>query len=105
MELRQIETTNHNVVLELSGNFDADGSQAALPHIDQLISNDKYQDVELDLKGVSFVDSSGVGAIVYLYKRLVEKQRNMHLENVRGQPLEIFELLRINKAIPVNAKA
>ncbi len=104
MELRKVNANNTILTVLLSGDLDANGSKEALPHIDQIIAEDHHPEIEIDLKHVSFIDSSGIGAIVYLYKRLVEKQRNMRIENAQGQPLEIITLLRINQAISVNAK-
>ncbi|NOI82710.1 STAS domain-containing protein [Vibrio tubiashii] len=104
MELRKIDTNDTIVTWVINGNLDADGSRHAQPHIDEIIAENSSREIEIDFSQVQFLDSSGVGAIVYLYKRLVERQRNMRIENVSGQPLEIMNLLRINQAIPVNSQ-
>ncbi|OAJ96297.1 STAS domain-containing protein [Vibrio bivalvicida] len=104
MELRKIETNDTIITWVINGNLDANGSRHAQPHIDEILSEDSSREIEIDFSQVQFLDSSGVGAIVYLYKRLVERQRNMRIENVSGQPLEIMNLLRINQAIPVNSQ-
>ncbi|MCZ4294181.1 STAS domain-containing protein [Vibrio sinaloensis] len=104
MELRKIQASETIDTLIINGNLDADGSRFAQPHIDQIIAEDSGRDVEIDFSHVQFLDSSGVGAIVYLYKRLIERQRNMRIENASGQPLEIINLLRISQAIPVNSQ-
>ncbi|WP_047043946.1 STAS domain-containing protein [Vibrio mexicanus] len=105
MELRKVEANDSILTLMISGNLDAEGSRSAQPAIDDVISNDQHNEVELDFRDVQFLDSSGVGALVYLYKRLIERERNMRIENVTGQPLEIINLLRIGQAIPVNSRA
>lgn len=104
MELRQIETSQTVLTLLLTGDLDANGSKKALPHIDRVLSEDQHREIEVDMKHVAFLDSSGVGAIVYFYKRLVEKDRELRITNACGQPLEIFSLLRIGNAIPINKK-
>ncbi|EME0157591.1 STAS domain-containing protein [Vibrio vulnificus] len=104
MELNTLDLNQQTLTLSIVGNFDAHGSRQAQIHIDELINNDRHTDIEVDMSGVEFLDSSGIGAIVYLYKRLVERERTMRIENVRGQPLEIISLLRIDHAIPVNSK-
>ncbi|MBY6197878.1 STAS domain-containing protein [Vibrio hangzhouensis] len=105
MELLRAEANNHTLKVELFGDFDARGSRDAQSQIDDIIHNDWHQEIEIDLRQVRFMDSSGIGAIVYLYKRLVERERRMRLENVTGQPLQIIQLLRIGQAIPVNTHA
>ncbi|MCE0493728.1 STAS domain-containing protein [Vibrio salinus] len=79
-------TYNDNTItLIFSGNLDADGSQSALPQLDKVIANPEFNEIEVELTNVTFLDSSGVGAIVYLYKRLIAKERSMRIENVSGQ--------------------
>ena len=105
MELRKIELNNTTLTLSIFGNLDAIGSRDVQTDIDDVISNDSHPEIEIDFSQVEFLDSSGVGAIVYMFKRLTERERNMRLENVKGQPLEIMNLLRIGHAIPVNSKS
>ncbi|GAL25624.1 MULTISPECIES: STAS domain-containing protein [Vibrio] len=105
MELLRAEMSNHTLQVKVYGDFDARGSRNAQPEIDDIIHNDQHSEIEIDLEQVRFMDSSGIGAIVYLYKRLVERERKMRLENVTGQPLQIIKLLRIGQAIPVNTHA
>ncbi|MFA0439316.1 anti-anti-sigma factor [Vibrio sp. 10N.286.49.C2] len=103
MELLKAEANNNQTLhVQLFGDFDAKGSREAQTEIDHIIHNDGHHEVEVDLKQVHFMDSSGIGAIVYLYKRLVERERVMRIENATGQPLQIMKLLRIGQAIPIN---
>lgn len=104
MELRNIETNNTITTWTIDGNLDCDSAKNVQPHIDAILEQNISTDIEVDFRQVQFLDSSGVGALVYLYKRLVERERTMRIENVTGQPLEIMTLLRINQAIPVNSQ-
>ncbi|CAH0536165.1 STAS domain-containing protein [Vibrio marisflavi] len=104
MELQTTQATDNLLTLSINGSLDAEGSRHAQPHIDEVIALENFTDVELDFRNVCFLDSSGVGALVYLYKRLIERKRNMRIENVKGQPLEIINLLRIGQAIPINSQ-
>ena len=47
----------------------------------------------------SFI-SSGIGAIVFLYKRIEKKNHQLSLLNVTGQPFKLMNLLRVDKTIP-----
>ena len=104
MELRKIDLNTTTLTLSIFGDLDAAGSRHAQTDIDDVISNYGHKEIEVDFREVQFLDSSGIGAIVYMFKRLTERERNMRLENVSGQPLEIMNLLRIGHAIPVNSK-
>lgn len=48
------------------------------------------EDVVLDLGRVRFIDSSGIGAIVFLFKRLTARERKLSVTNVQGQPMRLF---------------
>lgn len=49
--------------------------------------------VEVDMGGVEFMDSSGVGLLVGLHKRLGGGQKRVHLINTRAPLRNIFKLL------------
>ena len=93
---------NGDLIIRAKGEFDALASEKARSELEE-ISNDKTLiNVIFDLTDVTFIDSSGIGAIVFLYKRLISSNCTFHLSGVQGQPRELFELLRINKAIPTS---
>ncbi|WP_370978447.1 STAS domain-containing protein [Agaribacterium sp. ZY112] len=89
------------VHIKLSGEFDAGGCKEIRKELEQLVSDHVGKELELDLSQVSFIDSSGIGAIVFLYKRMLENNGGVKLKNVHGQPKELITLLRVDKAIHV----
>lgn len=52
-------------------------------------------DVELDVAQVTFMDSSGVGGLVYLYKRLQAEGRSLMVRGLSGQPRQLLEHLSV----------
>ncbi len=55
--------------------------------------------VEVDLSRLRMVDSSGVGALVSLYKRVRAQGGNVTVTGLRDQPLAIFRLLRLDRVM------
>ena len=90
---------NQDQVVSLNGDFDVTSVGSAKPLFEDLAVNGS--DVVVDLSGVRFIDSSGIGALVFLYKRLVAQQHNMVLLGVTGQPKELLDILKITNTIPV----
>jgi anti-sigma B factor antagonist len=78
---------------ELDDDLDAAYVSRVRPHIDRLAQAD--EDVVLDLSKVEFVDSSGLGALVFLHKRLVSKGHKLRVVGLRGQPLQLFTNLHL----------
>ena len=95
-------TSDGNALLHLKGEFDAPGTQSVRNQLEAVVELDQHEHVVLDLSHVIFIDSSGVGAIVFLFKRLKQQNRSLEIIGVQGQPRELFELLRIHKAIPTH---
>lgn len=102
MRLERIITECEDLVLTLYGEFDALGSAEIRDELESVVAQSSPEHVFLDLQNVVFIDSSGVGAIVFLYKRLRENSRQLKITGAHGQPRELLELLRIHKAIPVS---
>ena len=102
MKLVHSETPDQALLIEFSGEMDAAGCADIRPELEQILSTSEQKTVVLDLADVSFIDSSGIGVIVFLYKRFKSRSQALEIVNVQGQPRELIELLRIGSAIPVH---
>jgi anti-sigma B factor antagonist len=91
------EDADDQVTLTLKGNLDALTAPDLRPTIDELVSNRKIK-VVFDLKNLTLIDSSGVGAIVSLFKRVRLLGGDVKIACLANQPKEIFRLLRLDRA-------
>jgi anti-sigma B factor antagonist len=57
--------------------------------------------VVLDVEHLIEIDSSGIGAIVSLLKRMRMKKGDVRLLRLRGDVKRLFELLRIDRSMEV----
>ncbi len=87
---------NGLTVLRIEGSLDAMSTPELRPTIEELIA-DRVPKVAVDLSGLRLIDSSGVGAIVSLYKRMRAQQCEVSVRGLRDQPLAIFRLLRLDR--------
>ena len=55
--------------------------------------------VEVDLSSLRMLDSSGVGTLVSLYKRVRAQGGEVVIVGLRDQPLAIFRLLRLDRVM------
>ena len=101
MELETKQFENSELLLLLHGDFDAQGTQEIRQSLKNVVDNPEPKSIVLDIGGVSFIDSSGVGAIVFLFKQLKVQGRKMRITAANGQPAELLQMLRVNKAIPI----
>lgn len=58
--------------------------------------------VELDLEKVDFIDSSGVGALLGVYKRLPGDEPNVRLKRVQAPVQSVIELLRLHRIFDIS---
>jgi anti-sigma B factor antagonist len=94
-----VSTINAGVVrLAVEGELDAVTVPDLRKEIDKLASGAPKR-VEIDLSSLRMVDSSGVGAIVSLYKRVRGQGGEVVVTGLRDQPLAIFRLLRLDRVM------
>lgn len=92
--------TNGVTVFALKGNLDALTAPSLKKEIEALLAARKIQ-VVFDLQALELIDSSGVGAIVSLFKRVRQLQGDVKIARLSGQPAEIFKLLRLDRAFEI----
>jgi anti-sigma B factor antagonist len=93
----QKDTRGDVVLLTLKGNLDALTAPELRPTIDEIVATRQLK-VVFDLFELTLVDSSGVGAIVSLFKRVRMLGGDVKIARLANQPKEIFRLLRLDRA-------
>ena len=92
-----ISTTDAGITrLAIEGELDAVTVSDLRADIEKLLSG-RPKRVEVDLSSLRMVDSSGVGALVSLYKRVRAQGGNVVIKGIRDQPLAIFQLLKLDR--------
>ena len=94
------EDTGDLTVLRISGSLDALSTPELRPTIDALVA-EKRPSITVDLSHLRLIDSSGVGAIVSLYKRMRALGAKVEVVGLREQPLAIFRLLRLDRIFTI----
>jgi anti-sigma B factor antagonist len=89
-----------DTVLHISGSLDALSTPELRPVIEALVS-ERRSLVTVDLSELRLIDSSGVGAIVSLYKRMKAVGSKVDVVGLKDQPLAIFRLLRLDRVFTI----
>lgn len=90
-------------ILHIRGELDALSAADLRPALDRVVE-DQRKDVTLDLSELRLVDSSGVGALVSLYKRVRAAGGQVVFHGVTAQPLVIFKLLRLDVVFEIQGQ-
>jgi anti-sigma B factor antagonist len=82
--------------LQIDGALDALTARDVRPIFDQVVA-DKPKLVTIALEGLTLIDSSGVGAIVSLFKRVKAEGGQVVVVGAREQPLAVLKLLKLDR--------
>jgi anti-sigma B factor antagonist len=91
-----VERSNDETKLSIRGSLDINSAPALAEEIDKVVAT-RPGKVVVDLAGLDLIDSSGVAALVKLYKGVRGGGGAITIIGARDQPLAIFKLLRMDK--------
>jgi len=92
----EVKNIDDETTLVVRGSLDINSAPALSEEIDRIVAN-RPAKVVVDLAPLDLIDSSGVAALVKLYKAVRAIGGDVAITGARDQPLAIFKLLRMDK--------
>jgi anti-sigma B factor antagonist len=92
----EVQRTAEETTLMVRGSLDINSAPALSEEIDKIVATRPTR-VVVDLSMLDLIDSSGVAALVKLYKGVRNASGALAITGARDQPLAIFKLLRMDK--------
>jgi len=86
--------------LSFEGALDASGTLAAQTEAELALR--RGVGIVADLGGVEFLDPSGIGLLVFLFKRQKAAELPFRIVGVHGQPARLLRQLRLERALGVS---
>lgn len=93
MEISQREK-NSIVILDIQGEIDLYNAPEIKDTIQKLIEAQKYN-IIINLEKVSYIDSSGIGALISSLSNLKKYQGGLKIINVFASVKKVFELTKL----------
>lgn len=87
---------SEEITLTIRGSLDINSAPALSEEIEKIVATRPAR-VMVDLAALDLIDSSGVAALVKLYKGVRGAGGTLKFAGARDQPLAIFKLLRMDK--------
>ncbi len=75
--------------------FELDGDGVRCGGAEVIRRADRSRDIVVDLARVTRLDSSGIGLLVHLQKRSIERRAQFAIANVSGQPRDLLAQLNL----------
>jgi len=88
-------------VVVAQGEIDLSTIPQLTEKLDDLIAQDQV-DLIIDMAGVDFIDSTGLGALVGARKKALSKDGSVHLACVQAKVLKIFKITQLTEIFPVH---
>ena len=93
MEINRREN-NNIILLDINGEIDLYNAPEIKDVIAKLIDEKRYQ-IVINLEKVSYIDSSGIGALISSLSNLKKYQGGLKIINVAGSVRKVFELTKL----------
>lgn len=93
------------MVIYLSGEIDHHTAREIREGIDRLIISHRPKTFILDLEGIDFMDSSGLGLVLGRYKKIKETGADMYISNADDRTMRILKMAGVDKLIKCTANS
>lgn len=87
--------------LRLCGELDHHAAKSAVLRIGREIDAGMPRDCVMDLSGLSFMDSSGIGVILGTYKRMQEIGGRLRVVEVKKQPMKVLNASGVCRIVEI----
>jgi len=94
----ELQTTSDVPVVRISGELDIDQAVRVREQLDKVIDAGTVRFV-IDLSDVSYIDSTGLGMLVAVHKRLVTEQGFYVLTVPRASQRKVFEITGLSTVL------
>lgn len=88
-------------VVSIEGNIALDGVNEAKAYLKPHLENPEVTGLVMNFEKVNFIDSSGIGLIVSIFKTMQQKEGRFALTNLSKKNEEIFSITRLNKILNI----
>ena len=102
LEVRTLQAENGVTVISPTGRLDVAGAPALREALSE-IAKEGPPRVVIDMEGVSFVDSTGLGSVIAALKQLRSTQGELRLAAPNQQVRVVLELTTLDRVFPYYA--
>ncbi len=100
----EIERREGEIRVILCGEMDHHNAVSLRCELDKLIMDEHPQRVAIDLSGIGFMDSSGLGFVMGRYALVQKLGGSFVLENPNDRVVKIFELAGLSRIIRIEKR-
>ncbi len=99
MELT-IRKTGENYIIDVDGEMDLYNSHKIKDLISKMVEKNVKR-IIINFSDVTYIDSSGVGALIYICSVIKKKQLQLALTNIQGSVKKVIDLTHLTDYFPM----
>jgi len=103
LEVETRQADNGATIVAPTGRLDVAGAPALKDAIGDVVTKDGAPRVVIDMAGVSFVDSTGLGSVISALKQIRGSQGELRLAAPNQQVRVVLELTTLDRVFPYYA--
>ncbi len=96
----KIENSDGKMIVTLSGRVDNEGALPFQEALDKTFEVNP-RSVVLDLSGIAFINSTGIGKLLLFYKRIKNRSGEIVITGINDDVHTLFKAIRLDKLIPI----
>lgn len=93
---------NNFAILAIDGNIVLEETAKLKESVEVFVENANLTGIIMNCENVNFIDSSGLGLIVSIYKTLLKRERKFALTALNDRTKEIFILTKLDKILTLS---
>lgn len=99
MELK-LRNRSGVTVVEIEGEIDLFHANKLKQFVTELLENNVNR-VILNMQAVTYIDSSGIGALLHIFSEAKKRKRYMFFSNIHGSVKKVIELTKLTGYFPI----
>ncbi len=101
MELNfEIKEAQNSLLILLKGDLDAYTCNSLKENVEEMLK-DRVVDIYIDAKELDYIDSTGLGTIIGIYKILKEDDKQIYMENLKPNVRKMFKITDLDQIIRI----
>ncbi|MHC1759978.1 MAG: STAS domain-containing protein [Negativicutes bacterium] len=98
--IQVVTVTPKQIQVVLSGSIYAVEAKTIRESLAEYIDSGR-QAISIDLSQIDYIDGNGIQALVFIHKRVMEKNGHLEIKGLQGNIKELFELVQLNKVLDI----
>lgn len=92
---------NSKMIIKPVGKIIMTNSDATKKVVKSLIDSHEFEGLAMDLSNIEYVDSTGIGVFISIYKYLAERNRKMALIAPQSKVGKVIKITKLETIVPV----